>query len=240
MADVPLAWFASASGGCLFLWLRGRCDDGVRLAGLFACGMLLTKNEGIALYAVWLLATAVACTALCDARGRRAAALWLALVPAVVTAPWFAVRAGIPQLHEDYVSRLAPAVWWENVERIPTLAAGAWSYMREPADWLLLWPALALLLAGSVRVWRRRPELLVLLALAELPLLLYAGVFVITPWEPRVLLEAAAGRLLLHTFPLQLLLAAEITRSAGWLPWLRPAANAAGDAYRVGPTACEA
>jgi hypothetical protein len=91
------------------------------------------------------------------------------------------VRAGIPQLHEDYVSRLAPAVWWENVERIPTLAAGAWSYMREPADWLLL-----------------------------------------------------------HTFPLQLLLAAEITRSAGWLPWLRPAANAAGDAYRVGPTASEA
>jgi hypothetical protein len=234
-ADVPLAYFASAAGALVYLWLRGRCPDGVRLAGLFACGALLTKNEGMALYAVLGAATAVALCFRGDAKLRRSAALWLLGLPALLTSPWFALRAGIPKLHEDYASRLAPPMLWENAGRIPEILSGALGYLGAPQDWLFVWPALALLLVATAGHWWRRPALLYLLALAELPLLLYVGVFAVTPWQPAVLMEAAASRLLLHSFPLQLLLAAEIVRSAALLPWLgQSQGNAAGAATPPG------
>jgi hypothetical protein len=70
-----------------------------------------------------------------------------------------------------------------------------------------------------------RTPLLFLFALAQIPLLVYGFVFVVSPWPPPQLLEASASRLLLHVVPLQILLLAEAVRRAALLPWLERGAR---------------
>ncbi len=218
-ADPVLGYFVMGAGAATWLWLVDDRRDCLRLAGLFVTGALLTKNEGLAFYAVLLVATAAV---LLQGRSRQrwlAGALWLGALPATVSSLWFVLRAGIPRVSENYADRLDPRIFLENLHRIPEILGGAGAYLLDGRDWLLFWPALAVLLVLAVRHWIRGP-ILFLFVLAEAPLLIYVAIFVVTPWRPADLLEFSASRLLLHTLPLQVFLAAEVVRSARLLPWL--------------------
>jgi hypothetical protein len=224
-ADPLLGYFALAAGACTWLWVVDERDDCLRLAGLFASAVLLTKNEGIAFYGVLVAATAVALLRerpRSRGRGRLLqGVLWLVALPIAITRIWFALRAGIPRVHEDYGERLRLSNLLENADRIPEIVTGAIPYALDVRDWLLFWPALALLLVAGARFWLRGSALF-LFVLAWAPVLLYGAIFVVSPWKPGDLLEFSASRLLLHTLPLQVLLAAEVVRRAGWLPWPTP------------------
>lgn len=217
LADVPLSLFFAGAALSALAWLEEGEDSDLRLSGLMCVGLLFTKNEGMALYAILLGVFALAL--LCH-RGRKPigqAVVWLIAVPLLSTASWFVLRIGIPQLHEDYASRLRLDILAENASRIPVVLEGLLRCTLEVEDWLLFWPALVLYLLVTSRHWMRR-ELVWLFALAELPILVYVLVLVISPWSPDSLLNGTLSRLLLHSLPLQVFLIAEVARRAGHLP----------------------
>lgn len=217
LADPALALFVLAAFGCAALWLESDHRDDLRLAGLFAAGMLFTKNEGMGLHAVLVAAIA----ALRIARGQRrlhAPALgWLVGVPLGLTAGWFLFRWGIPKLHEDYGSRIHPAAFVENASRIPAVLDGWFRHATAFADWHAFWPLLAVVVVLSARRWSGGAAAFLVGSLVA-GLGMYAGVHVVSPWEVRALMEATTARLLLHLFPLGVLALAACAREAGWLP----------------------
>jgi len=214
-ADAPLALFVLGAFGCAWLWLESGHGDDLRLAGVFAAGMLLTKNEGLALQVV-LLACVAAGVALAGRRRSSSALGWLVVAPLLVTGAWFWFRAAVPKVHEDYGARLQPRVFLENVERVPVVLARAPTYLVSFTDWHLFWPLVAAVLVLTARAWVRRTAAF-LVASVALVLLLYAYVYVVTPWDPVELMETSACRLLLHVAPLAVLAVAEAARAAGWL-----------------------
>ena len=143
----------------------------------------------------------------------RPVAVWLLVVPLALTAPWFVFRLGIPKLHEEYGSRINPVYFFENISRVPEILGGSTRYWGNVEDWLIFWPLLSIVLVLSVRSWIRWP-LAFLFAAVALALLMYAYIFVVTPWNLDELMETTANRLLLHIAPLSTFLLAESVESA--------------------------
>jgi hypothetical protein len=221
MADAPFALFVLTAAGAVHVSLRDRDAGALRIAGLFAAGLLLTKNEGMAALPAIVLATAVG-TARSDERRWRPAAICLVLLPLLLAGPWLLFRAGIPKLHEDYGTRVAPASVLEAVPRLPSVLTAVGPHLVAGADWAWLWPLVALTLLATARTWWRGPAVVLPMAIALL-LGAYVCVFLVSPWSPGELAEASAGRLLLHVAPLALLAVSVVTAERGLLPWLRTA-----------------
>jgi hypothetical protein len=218
VADGPLIYFTFAMVTLSFCWLETSEKVALRMAAIFCVGCLLTKNEGIMLWGLWTVCVLVRCVLARGAASLRAAAIWLVAVPALLTAPWFLLRTGIPKLHEDYGSRLSPLWAMEHLDRLPDVISRAWMYLGAFDDWLLFWPALLLVLVLTARHWISTGAL-VLFAFAQMSLAAYAYMYVVTPWSLPVLMEASASRLILHVVPVECLLLAEAARSAGLWPW---------------------
>jgi hypothetical protein len=225
-ADAPLAYFWLLCAGCSYAWLDGGGAGLLRLAGVFAVGVLLTKNEGIALFGV-LAASGIATLLAGGGRARLPRFLaWQVALPLLVTAPWFVWRARVPQLAEDYAARIGPGNALAHAERLPEILTRTGSYMLVPEDWLLVWPLVALACAIGIGRLAGRP-LVFLFLCAQLPLAVYAYVYAVTPWELADLMEVSASRLLLHVLPLELWLVCELARRGCAWPWSDARAAAA-------------
>ena len=195
LADAPLAFFALLAFGASSTWLESRDDAWIRLSGVFAAGMILTKNEGLGLAAILVMALL-----LCRAPVRPVAT-WTIALPAVLTAPWLIFRAGIPKLAEDYGARLQPALFLANIGRVPAIARALATEALNLEDWLLLWPLVLLGLILGARRLRRPPSALVAVSLGLIAAM-YGAVYVVTPWDVGPLIESTAARLMLHAAPL--------------------------------------
>jgi hypothetical protein len=222
-ADAPLACFTLAAFSCWYLWLVEDDIDALRVSGVLAGGMALTKNEGLGLLAVLLVLTATAVVWPWRPKRARQAVVWTALTPLIVAGSWLLFRARIPKVHEDYGSRIHPAIFLGSLERVPEVLRQSLTYFGDVSSWLVFWPLLAIGLLLTIRRWWRRPLLLLVLAVV-LPVLMYGYVFVVTPWTLDDLMDLSANRVLFHVAPLGVLLLAEVLRSAGFLAWTERAA----------------
>lgn len=221
MADAPLAFFVLAAFGCAYRWLDAGHVDDLRLAGVFAAGMIFTKREGTALFAVLLVVLMLALVAERALARSKPVALWLIAVPLAAMAPWFVCLRDIPRVHDNYLPYLRPEFFARNVARVPEVLAGALRYGGNAQDWLAFWPLIGVAVAISVRHWSGRPVRFLVWSLASI-LCVYGTIYVVTPSDVAWLLETAGSRLLLHVAPLATLLLVELARVAGWLGALGP------------------
>ena len=206
---VGLALPVRAGGGA-----AARADRvDVLAAGVLAAGMLWTKNEGLALIGVLVLALALArlgsrlgpgAASGAPARALPGRLLAAAGIAGLMTAGWFAAKAGLPSVDEDYPSRFAAGAVLGAADRLADVAQ---RFARTSVDvfmWNLTWPLL-----GAVVVWalasgrlrRASAECAALLVVAG-GVVAYALVLLVTPWD-LALLETTGipMRLLLHLAP---------------------------------------
>jgi hypothetical protein len=158
LADAPMAYLLLGACGCVELWLRESDGDALRLAGILAGGVILTKNEGLAA-AVCLAAATIVALAVQRRQEWRRAALWIAAVPFAIAGPWLLFRTTIPKVHENYGTLLNPVNVVMALDRLPDVLGVLLPYVLAPADWLLLWPAVVLVLALGVPRWGGQPLL---------------------------------------------------------------------------------
>lgn len=218
MADVPLAFFALGAVVCGYFWLESAHSDDLRIMAVFIIGMLFTKNEGIGL---WLILGVIMITTLVTGRRiklLRPATIWLGVIPALVTLPWFIFRSDIPKLQENYGGIINPAYFLSNVSRIPEVLRNSLHFFLNWEDWLIFWP-LALLAFILTATQSLRSPMLFLFFGTVLPLLMYGYIYVITPWDLKELMEATANRLLLQIAPLWGFLLAEQIHTRKLLPF---------------------
>jgi len=218
VTDVPLAFFVLGAFVCSYFWLESEHADDLRIAAAFAVGMLFSKNEGIGL---WFILGIMVVTALATERRIKfllPAGIWLGVVPALVTLPWFVFRLGIPKVHEDYGGKIGVVYFLNNVSRVPEVVGSSLRFFLNWEDWRIFWP-LALLLLVLTLTHSLRPPTLFLFLGAVLPLLMYGYVYVITPWNLKELMEATASRLLLQIAPVWGFLFAEQVHARKLLPF---------------------
>jgi len=218
MTDVPLAFFTLGAFVCSYLWLESKHPDDLRIAAIFAVGMLFTKNEGIGL---WFILGIIVVIAIAAERGIKfllPAGIWLGVAPVLVTLPWFIFRFGIPKVHEDYGSKINPVYFLNNIARVREVLGSSLSFFLNWDDWLIFWPLTLLLLILTPTHSLRRPLVFLFLG-AALPVLMYGYIYVVAPWNLGELMDVTANRLLLQIAPLWAFLFAEQVRTRRLLPF---------------------
>ena len=217
-ADLPLA--ALLFGACFHLArLVRRGPEGADaadawLGGLCLGGVLLIKNEGLAL-------APLLCVAVVGARlvlplgatppeerapfGRLAGRLLCAVGTALLlSATWFWLRQSIPSIDEAYPERMTPAGLARELDRAREVAGGFLGTFVAVQRWSLVWPLFFATLFWALARPRRLcasaalPALLLVLAAFGL----YFAILLVTPWELAELFPTVIpGRLLLHVTP---------------------------------------
>ena len=218
VAETPLVLMFAATASLLVLWVeRGHRRD-LLLAGGFAAAAAFTKNEGLGLLPVYAVAVAVvAATSSRDvrqARWRDAAAA--ALVAAAVIGPWLVYRLWLPKTHEDYGSKLSSGS--AVLHGLPRLPSVLWWFLRRPFDATLNGLIWYLLLGSAAFGWAafRRTPARVLWGILAAQIGLYVATFVVTPWDPAVLVPMIGDKLFAQATPVVALLVAVHLRSAGF------------------------
>jgi hypothetical protein len=223
-ADVPLSFFFFASAVTLSAWLESGDGDMLKLAAICATGLLMTKNEGMALFGILVVTAGGVLVLERNFAQLPRAGGWLVALPLGLSSPWLLFRTTIPKVHENMGALMSPSIALDNIDRLPTIAAALPRYLGSTDDWRFLWP---LVLVIVILGWRacRRASILFLLVAAQLALLLYVYVYLVTPWDPAALIEISFSRLALHVAPVEVVLIALIADASGWLPWRTPPAS---------------
>jgi len=217
-ADVPLSLFLMISVAAIADWFEHGLASRLKLAGLAGTGLLLTKNEGMAIFAI-IVATTVATLVLTRrVQSWRPVVGWLLALPALLSAPWFLLRTTIPKVHENMAAQMYPSIAIQNLDRLPQIAALTPRYLGSYEDWLWVWVLIPLVLVLGWRSYAR-PAIAFLAVVPQLILLLYGYVYLVTPWDPATLIEVSLSRLAAHVAPLEIFLVAMIVGISGWLPW---------------------
>ena len=199
--EVILSLYVLGSFACAYLWLRERHGDDLRLAGFFAAGMMFTKNEGAGLFVILIVLVGVAVVVRRRPRERIEALVHGLIVPVALTVAWFAFRASIPKVHENYLERIRLSVLEKNITRVPEVFTASWQFFTDLRSWFIFWPLLAVVTIGTVRWWIRDTAW-ILVAAIVLALGMYGLTYVVTPWDLGEQMEVSANRLLLQLAPL--------------------------------------
>jgi hypothetical protein len=224
MADIPLGLFAAGAAFALVDALDGRRNRAHLETGLLLAFAALTKNEGLPLLAITVVA---ACVFAPRARLRRA--LGIAIVAAgLYWLLWGRIAAGLPALDEHYPGRLNLAALMDGLGRLPVVLLSFSEEMISFRMWNLTWPAIVVFLV----LGRMNRAVGALLFVLVLQMASYVYAFVITAWtspaaaagggdvDPVVyLIGLTLGRLLLHVAPIgiaaALLCSPRLTRTSG-------------------------
>lgn len=201
-ADVMLTMFVF---GAVLSMLRGE----LILMGAFLALGALTKHEGVVIGVVMMACTAISRrTWEGESPGEplRETRRWLMrlggslALPCLLFFPWFIWSRGIPQTHEDYLARLTPTIFSDNLDRVPAILSALTGQLINFEVWGGFWLALiATAVAGASR-FRSRTTML-LWSIFVLQLAGYVAVYVVTPWELAELLSMTTHRVFLHFLP---------------------------------------
>lgn len=224
MADIPLALFAGGALLALIDALDGRRHRAHIETGLLLAFAALTKNEGLPLLAITVVAAFLFAP---RARWRRA--LGIACIAAgLYWLLWGRLAAGLPALDEHYPGRLNLAALSEGLGRLPAVLLAIGEELLSFRAWNLTWPAIVVFLA----LGRMNRAVGALLFVLVLQIGSYVYAYLITAWtspaavaagtdgDPVVyLIGITLGRLLLHVAPIgiaaALLASPRLTRSSG-------------------------
>lgn len=229
-ADPPLAFLFFGAVSSTYLAVRDQEPELFKISGLFALGVILTKNEGLALWFVLFFSALLTPTVhwlkrRSDAPELFRRALWLGVLPAVLALPWLWFRATLPKLNVDYLSRLDEVTVSGAFGRIGVILQGWATYLGANADWLGVWILVAVVAVTSRE--RSGTGLRWLLATGVLPLVLYSGIYMVTPLGVAAHMEVSASRLGLHVLPVLLFFTFETLHHEVHWPWLSSPSAAA-------------
>lgn len=199
MADTALAAFYACAIVSILRWQAER-----RLADLVAAlfstiCMAWTKNEGMALAIINVLAIFLLTPQPLKMRQIRLAVLF-ALVLGAAILPWIVYTRDLPATDEDYAGRLRVAQLIAAGNRIPTVAQSMPGEIVDWRRWGIFWIAV---LALQLINWRRlrNRSIATLWFLLILQILAYFPPYMVTTWDLGELLRYSQSRLLLHAAP---------------------------------------
>jgi hypothetical protein len=213
-ADLPLAYFALAGAGLLYLWLTDRSPrGGLALAACFLAGLAWCKYEGPPLAATVLLAAALTLAWLRppDLKARFLGLGLPLLGLAAGFLPWrlFAAWRHL-EMGADHIQGLYPQQFLEAASYLLTALA-------DPFNFGVLWPGLVLALIFCGRSLWLSPRLFLALFLGGnlLAILVAYGVAPTSAAEFDMYVRATLDRLLLHITPVAALLIGEGVEELG-------------------------
>ncbi|MBO46505.1 MAG: hypothetical protein CMJ96_06365 [Planctomycetes bacterium] len=211
--DLPVAAFVALA--CGLLLRGGRCRF---LAGLAMTAAILSKNEGLALSAVLLLALALG--ALWNRGKGLKEFVLVGSAIAVLASPWLIHRTTLPAIDENYTEAVSYETvlhYWqedESADKSPIPAKLYGEEWSEQSHWrpariaryfgsefidVLSWGLLWLLFLLGIPQALRTPEIRWLLLFALGGLALYALILLVTPWFLIALHQKGIpARLILH------------------------------------------
>jgi hypothetical protein len=202
-ADIPLAYFIFCAALFLFRFLIDGKSQCLVPAALFGAFALFTKNEGMALWGICILAGWLLTFSLPKNAWRKRAMLLLvgsmALLPLL---PWFHFVAQLPNIDEDYLGRLHWSTLQAGSHHIPlVMKTFIKEFFLKPHLWnisgVLL---LAALLLSPRRSWLARHSYFLFIPCLYVALLCI--IFLITPWRIEELLPIALTRLWMQVTPI--------------------------------------
>jgi hypothetical protein len=208
-AEMALTAFYTCSLVCILRWRQTGAWGYVILAGLFSAWMAWTKDEGLALAAINVIAVA----AMKRRRSLAAAGLLAAIVVGLYL-PWIIYSWGLARTDEDYAGKLTIFHVVANFRRIPAILGALGLEMINWEDWGLFW-----LITVGVAIVQRRRLTRPIVGTAGILLLLHLLVYfpplmVVTSWNLNELLAVTTDRLLMHAAP-----AAAILIGLLWPSW---------------------
>jgi hypothetical protein len=184
---------------------------------MFTALAINTKNEGLGLFAINIVAFALYCLINRRRDLIRSSFLYLFVV-LILIAPWVLFLQGITVGQEGYLSRLNLVSLAANFNRLPTILEAYAMEFGRWENWNILWPMTFLMLLYNAK----RTFSVKAIYLPQLLLLhfgMYTIIYIVTPWDVTKLIETTMVRLLIHIAPLALLLGAE---QIGWLVTVAP------------------
>ena len=203
-ADLPLAMFYT--GGIFYAakWIEEQQRHDLILAILFSAFAAFTKNEGL------VLALTIGLVILGFGLGRGQRRAWAGGMGffaglLAINAAWLIWRGDLPRTHEDYGSKLSPAIVIANLPKLKQILPVMAVQTVEFPCWGMLWILLGMMTLLGWRAFARRHVLAVWMLLAQ-HLMIYALVYSVTPWEFSALVSVTMDRLLLHAVPAVILL----------------------------------
>jgi len=203
-ADLALLAFYACSLICILRWLTDRRLADLLLALLFTACLAWTKNEGMMLGALNVLAI-LALTPQPLRPRHLAAAAGFALALAALCLPWLLYTRHLPNTDENYPAHLHLPEILSHLSRLPLILRGMLGDSLNWHRWGLFWIVLLLV---TLLQWPRpasRP-IVVLWILLLLHLLAYLPPYMVTTWDLAVLMQNSQSRLLLHAAPAAALL----------------------------------
>ena len=208
-SDLPLACFWGAG---LMLLPRARSSSAGLAGGLLLAACILTKNEGLPLALVALLAALLQSLvpalrsgprpnspgSLLETGKRLRPLLWTTLVAGAAAALLIDWRSSIPnRWDEAYPSLPDLAVLRETVHRLPTIVGEARQLTFDPKAWAgFWWVAPALILIGA-SMMRRRVALVPAAGILG-ALVLYAIAYGASPWPAALIVQTTWNRFLVQ------------------------------------------
>ena len=218
-ADVPIAAFLFCGVLELGRWIENRNWQAAIRAGIFFAATALTKSEGIILVGF----CCAACLAALFVRRRMPSGRQLAGAGLGVMVSICAVAAGAAahrwQPAFEYYPSYFAALDWRWLRQLGDRVGPVLSYLGEELFrwrfWNLLWPCAL----GSLVLLRRgpTPDKVLFWRLAVVGIAAgYAAVFITTPLHLQYQLMTSATRLMLHFFPICVLIMAEQLAASGW------------------------
>ncbi len=199
MADLALIAFYGASLCFLLRWQdRGQISDLI-LAALFTALMPWTKDEGIAIAAINVLAVPLLRPPVGTKTNLIRAAV-LAAAAVLVYSPWLMYIRGLPRTDENYAGHLDLHEILSNMKRVPQILSISWPYLYQWRNWGLLW--LILLVSAIVNPSATKScAVITLWLLLIVHFLAYLPAYIVTTWDVPALVKFSIGRLILHTTP---------------------------------------
>lgn len=173
LADVPLAAFYA--GWLVFVrrWLHTQNHRNLIVAGVMIAGAAFTKNEGMAIAALGVVAVAV----MAISRREYKALTLHTLVILLCVLPWLIYRQGFPQLNENYPGRLSLDTLITNAARLSEIGVGFGKLFLSFSHWHWFWPLLLISVIFGGRALRA-PATMVVAGM----LLAHTFVYVLVFW----------------------------------------------------------
>lgn len=197
LADTTLALFLLGTGICIARWIRHRVPRDLIAAALFAAFAGWTKLEGSIVLISAFLTVIVAAT---FNRSRIRDLIVFTIIAILMMLPWWLWSRGLPQTHENYLSRLTPENLRAGIERFPQLLSLISIQLRGWHWWIPILVLLAAAIAGF-RALRERDVLAIWLILI-FQLLACLVAYLITPWDLKELVPMTTMRLAMQIAPL--------------------------------------
>jgi len=204
LEEMALLAFYGCSLICILRWQADQRLTDLILALLFTACLAWTKNEGVMLSALNVLAI-FALTPQPLRPRHLAAATGFALGLAALYLPWILYTHHLPNTDENYPAHLNGPEIIAHLSRLPVILRGMLGDLVNWHRWGLFWIILPLVTLLQGRRIASRP-IVTLWILLLLHLLAYVPPYMVTTWNLEELMKYSQSRLLLHATPAAALL----------------------------------